>query len=323
MKYSNTTEIPLALAVWVLQDNYDYNNSPKTISVTTLLKPLKQAILGKRVDTTNLVMDIESLVPSSLGSTIHDGVERAWLDTKNYQRAMTKLGYSDDIISRVVVNPTEEDLTTDSLPIYVEQRVEKDIAGWTISGKYDTIMFGEIQDVKSTSAWSWVFGSNDQNYALQLSMYRWLNPKKVTQATGQINFVFTDHNKATAAQNTSYPTNRVMSKKITLLEPEAIEAWIKERLALLEKYAEAPEEALPECSDEDLWWSDVKYKYYKDATKTDGRSTKNFSSLAEANMHLATNGGVGVVLTVKTEPKRCGFCAAFTICKQKDKYFNV
>ena len=61
------------------------------------------------------------------------------------------------------------------------------------------------------------------------------------------------------------------------------------------------------------------YKYYKNPQKTD-RSTKNFDNLAEANLRMIDDGNVGTVLTVKGEVKRCHYCAAFTVCKQKDAY---
>lgn len=48
MQYTNTTNIPLPLAVFLATDDYDYQ--PDTISVTTLLKPIKQIILGRRLE---------------------------------------------------------------------------------------------------------------------------------------------------------------------------------------------------------------------------------------------------------------------------------
>lgn len=35
-----------------------------------------------------------------------------------------------------------------------------------------------------------------------------------------------------------------------------------------------PDEEIPECTDEELWRSPTKYKYYSDPNKTSGRSTK-------------------------------------------------
>ena len=39
IEYTNDHNIPLAMAVWLMHDDYDYIHDPKYISVTTLMKP--------------------------------------------------------------------------------------------------------------------------------------------------------------------------------------------------------------------------------------------------------------------------------------------
>ena len=53
-----------------------------------------------------------------------------------------------------------------------------------------------------------------------------------------------------------------------------------------------------------------------------GRSTKNFDSMAEAKAHLSEKGHKGVIKIIPGEVKRCGYCAAYDICTQKDEYFH-
>ena len=105
---------------------------------------------------------------------------------------------------------------------------------------------------------------------------------------------------------------------------EETENWISRKLDLITRYRNAPEKTIPECTDEELWRSDPKYRYYSDPQKTSGRSTKNFESLAEARQFMLNEkGGKGIVITVPGEVQRCNYCSAFNICTQKDKYIQI
>ena len=74
-----------------------------------------------------------------------------------------------------------------------------------------------------------------------------------------------------------------------------------------------------ECTDEELWRKETKYKYY--STETASRATKVFDSLAEA-IKYKTDKGKGIVKTVKGEVKRCVLCPVASICKQRKLYFD-
>jgi hypothetical protein len=276
------------------------------------------------MDPTDNLVDVEDFIARSMGRALHDSVEKAW--TQDYARSLKLLGYPDDVIERVRINPTDDEAKGNNfiLPIYMEQRLFREIDGWTIGGKFDFITEGIIQDQKSTSAYSWLLGSRDNDYQLQMSLYRWLDAgqplKKITEDFGRINFIFTDWQKMQAKSNPNYPQKKVEFKEILLLSLEETEAWLRNKLSLIDKYKEIPEAQLPECSDEDLWRSETVYKYYSDPTNTSGRSTKNFSDLAEARAMQAAK-GKGIVKTVPGEPKRCSYCEAFPICTQREKYF--
>ncbi len=96
-------------------------------------------------------------------------------------------------------------------------------------------------------------------------------------------------------------------------------------LCALEEVAELTDAADPNLPQE-LWRSATSYKYYRDPTKTQGRSSKNFDNLADAQSHKATKGkGQGVIVTVPGKVKACcsGYCDScdsFLICSQKDAY---
>lgn len=316
--FTNNTDIPLGLAVWLVEDNYDYIQDPNYYSVTELMRPIKQIILGRR-NREERVTDLVDCIPSALGNALHTAIEQAWLN--NAHRSLEVLGYPEDVIKRVLINPTPEQLkeTEDPIPVYLEQRTVKKVGRFLVGGKFDMVAEGIVQDNKSTSAYTWVYGGREDDYALQGSLYRWLNPDKITEDFIRINFIFTDWQKSQSLQNPLYPDSRCKYKDIPLKDVTSTDLWVKQKLALIEKYENAAEEDIPDCTDEELWMSDTVYKYFADETKTSGRSTKNFTDYMEA-LSYSQSKGKGVVITVPGEPKRCGYCPAFEICEQRKKY---
>lgn len=313
---TNNVGICLPLAVWAVHDDYDYVDGVENyISATTLMKPIRQLVLAKRVPTEQQTLDVVDLIASSLGSALHDSIEKAWVH--GYAKNLAKLGYPKSVIDRIRINPTEAQLKEQDnvIPIYIEQRATREIDGYTIGGKFDLVAEGVLHDNKSTSAYTWVYGGKDQDYAIQGSIYRWLNPEKITEDFTRINFIFTDWQKTMAKSNPAYPQQRLAAKDVPLLSIEATEAWIRARLAMLNRFKDAPQEDLPECTDEELWRSAPVYKYFSDPSKTQGRSTKNFEDIDEANAFAASK-GKGVVITVPGVAKRCEYCACSSICTQ-------
>lgn len=322
MKITNETGINLALAVWLLHDEYDYINTPNYISATRLMKPLRQLVLPSRIKPEEKTSDVSDYISRALGHSLHDSIEKAW--KIGYKRSLKLLGYPDAMIERVAINPDplQVEANPELIPIYLEQRAIRSLGGYNIGGKFDMVAEGIVHDNKSTSAYTWLYGGRDEEHQLQGSIYRWLNPDKITADFIRICYIFTDWQKAAAKSNPNYPQSRVATKDIPLLSVEETEKWILSKIALFEQYKDVPENQLPECTDEELWRSDPQYKYYSDPTKTSGRSTKNFDSMGDARMFQAEKGGKGVVITIQGEPKRCGYCEAFDYCTQKDRYIS-
>jgi hypothetical protein len=311
MQYTNKEQIPLALCVLFLHSNYDYNRSEKTISATSLLDTTKQIILLQRL-TGEGIEDVSDRIASSLGSAIHTALEQAW--TSNPEKIFESLGYHKDVINNIRINP-HWDIPEGTIPVYVEQRASKQIAGWTVTGKFDIIIDGRLNDLKNRQAYAYIFQSNAEKDILQASIYRWLNQDKVTQEDFSILWLFTDWSKKEARQNRDYPQKRWMEQKYSLKPVEVIEEYIVNKLNSIDKLLDRPESELPDCTKEDLWMDDPVWKYYKDPTKT-ARSTKNFTSQSEANMRLIKDGNVGLVVEYKAYAKRCGYCPCSTICEQ-------
>lgn len=314
MIYKNETGLPLSIAVFLATDNYD--NEENTVSATSLLKPLRQLILAPRVSTEDSSVDVLNLLKSRVGSAVHDGIEHAWKN--NYKEALASLGYPKHVQDSVVINPSEKQVEDGCIPVYLEQRASKEVNGIKITGKYDFIADGVLEDFKTTGTFTYTNDTKSNDYILQGSIYRWLNPDKVTSSILRIIYIFTDWNALRAKTDPSYPKQSVMAVEYPLMTLQETENYVKNRLNQYLKLKDAPEEDLPLCNDKELWRKDPVWKYYKDPNKT-ARSTKNFDSKQEAYIRLAKDGGNGIVIEKLGEVVACKYCPAFMACSQKDK----
>lgn len=314
--YTNQLQIPLALAVFLATDDYDYE--PGVISATSLLKSTRQLVLSKRIAPGDVAIDISSLVSARMGSAIHAAIEKAWL---NPEYALKALGYPKQVWGNVVINPNPETLTESpqAIPVYMEQRAYKELLGFKVSGKYDFVAEGKVQDFKSTSVYNYINQSSIAKYVLQGSIYRWLNPNIITSDVMMIHYIFTDWSKASALQKDTYPQARVLTQKLELLSLENTEAYVRNKLNDVLKYKDTPETEIPLCSDEDLWRKPSVFKYYKNPEKTT-RSTANFDNSVDAHTRLNEDGNVGIVKEVQGGVAACNYCPAASICTQKDIY---
>ena len=308
--------MPLSVAVFLANDNYDYSADPSTISATTLIRPLRQIVLAARVPQEDANIDLTQMVALRVGTAIHDGFERAWVE--NYQRAMLQLGYSPSVIDRVRVNPSQEEIalgSDDIIPVYLEKRAWKQVGKYVVSGKFDFVGDGRLEDVKTTSTYVAMNHTNDDKHVLQGSIYRWLNQDIITRDDMAIQFIFTDWSKAKALGDPKYPQHRILERKHLLMPVAETQTWIENKLYLIDQYWDVEEEEIPLCTDADLWRGEPVFKYYKNPSKV-GRATKNFEIKAEAFARMADDNHVGVVKEVQGQVNACKYCQAFPICSQ-------
>lgn len=330
---TNLHGLGLSMAVWLAHDDYtdgsEEHPGENLISATSLLKSTRQLVLSGRVSPEDNPIDVTDLIPSRLGHAIHDSVEHAW--KKGYAAAMAKLGYPKKIIEQVRINPSDNEVShwntqgIPFLPVYLEQRYFRKIqvnGAWiTISGKFDQIINGEINDTKSTSVYAWINRSKEEDYRIQGSIYRWINPDKVTSDIMRIQHVFTDWQRAMSKSNPNYPKHRVVEFTVELMSERETEAWIAAKIREILANQNLPEPEIIPCSPKELWMSDPVFKYYADPAKAQagGRSTKNFTNYPAAAAHR-NQLGKGVIVEVPGAPKACGYCAGFACCTQKDAY---
>lgn len=332
MNYTNKYNINLLLAAWLINDDYDYNPQERVISTTTLLKPIKKAVLSAAIPEETKSVDVSELISRALGSSIHDGIEAVWRNEEKRNAALRKLGVAERLISAIRINPTDEEVKEAEekdlfiLPLYFEKRHSKDFKGWKITGKYDNVLEGIVHDTKTTSVYSARRERVIEGYRNQMSVYRWIAPHIITENYGRINFVYTDWQSSRANSDPKYPAHRFETLTIPLLSMEETEALVAEKLALREKYLGKPEDVLPPCTPDDLWMDPPTYAYYSDPMKVGiGRATKTFdgpTAKQDANAHLLEK-GKGTVVERKGTAKACKFCDGADICKQREQYDTV
>lgn len=333
IRYTNEKEYSLSIAAWLGDDDYDHApvDGPY-ISVTGLLKPMRMIVLSQRLkqiqdESESIeVIDIDRYVSSRLGTAIHSAIEHSWTrkagKVKAFVRVLTKLGYTADVIAKIRINPTKEELTTnpDIIPVFMEQRAYKKVLGYTIGGKFDFIGAGILEDFKSMGVWGYMKGDKDEEQLMQGSLYRWLNPDLVTEDWMRIQQIFTDWSKLEALKGISrgYPQSRILEKHLKLKSLDEMDAWVEAKVKNIILLKDTPEPELPRCTKEELWQGDPEYKYFGKATNK--RATKNFDNPTEAYAWLESKNGVGEVREVFPPVKRCGYCPVFDICTQKDEY---
>ena len=317
MKLTNNTGLSLFAQVYLAHETYDREEAG--LSVTTLLKPVKQIILARRVPEGMASADVADQIASSNGTAIHDAFEAAWKSPKLVD-TLVRLGYPKGVASKVRVNPSAEAVAAGGIiPVYTEIRSAKTVLGIRVTGKFDFIGDGAVEDLKNTSVWKFLNADFD-HYILQGSMYRWLNPTLVTKDWMNLTFQFTDWNGRDRNMNPeNYPPARMHTRRLQLMDIDETEKWVERKVQQLIDLEHAPEEEMPPCTDKELWRKADTYRYFakpEKAHEPGARSTKNFTDKAEADLHVATKGGI--VVTKRGGVTGCKYCNAFLACKQKD-----
>lgn len=166
---------------------------------------------------------------------------------------------------------------------------------------------------------TWINKSNDKKYIQQGSIYRWLNPDIITEDYMSIQYIFTDWSAIKAKTDKNYPPKRVMEQTFKLMSMQETENFIRSVLSNIERYKGKSQAELPICTKEELWERESVWKYYKNP-KNKNRSTKNFSSEAEAYARMSQDGNIGEVVKVPGEVVYCRYCSCNSVCTQAQGY---
>lgn len=320
-QYTNQTNLPLPIAVWLAHDTYD-GKKAGGLSATTLLKPTRQIVLAQRIPPGEGIVDVSALIKAAIGRAIHDAIEQAWTHDQ-LAATLASLGIPDKVIKRILVNPQTIPSGKPVIPVYLEQRTEKEVLGINITGKFDFIADGRVHDFKTTSTFSYTSDNKDDDYIMQGSIYRWLNPDIITDDVMSIIFIFNDWNKNRyLSDKDNYPRSQIVARDFKLLPEETVQKFVETKISEIIACQNLDEPDLPRCTDKDLWRKADTFKYFKNPGAV-GRSTKNFDSLHEAQKRFIDDGSVGRIDTVKGTAQACLYCPAFTLCSQKDELIEA
>jgi len=309
---TNKANVPLSMALWLADDDYDYDDDPYTISATTLLKPMKAIILARQNKDLIKTGDIQSVAASRIGTAMHDAIEATWRKPDLSER-LQKIGVPARVADQIIVDPTPEQVKAGCIPVYMEKRSYKQVGKYKISGKFDMIMNGKLEDYKSTGTYTYEKGTNNTKYPQQGSLYRWLNPELITEDFMAICFFFTNW-MAGKTYDSNYPQFKVMGKDFNLDTIENTEAFVIKQLAEIDRLMPLGQDDMPVCTREELWQGPGEWKYYKKPGAK--RATKNFANPGEANDRLIADGSVGEVIHFPDKPTGCTYCDVNTLCQQ-------
>ena len=318
MKIKNDLNLHPVISVWLAANTYTGGNSETSISATGLLRSTRQQVLQRKAikEDNELEVDISSLMKSKTGTAIHKCIELSWTDPELLKNACQALGWVDSRVNKIHVNP-EEPIEGET-NVYFEQRAYRDFNGWRINGEFDCVLNGTVIDFKSTSVYTYINKTKEQDYIKQLSIYRWLNPKLITNDIGIIQYIFTDWNQNYTLSDPTYPKHPFVTIELPLLSLREVEDFISKSLRNIEYYSENIKE-LPLCDNHTLMTSEV-WQYFSKANAT--KASKNFNSQIEAMRYMASK-GVGEVKKKLQEPKGCNYCSCRHICNQYENMKKI
>jgi hypothetical protein len=347
---TNKHNIGLSLAVMLCSDDYDHDSRPNAISTTTLLQPLRTLAL-KSIYKEVLVTDIDvtQLVASSTGSAVHNQLENVWLNSVKVSQGLYNLGYKNH---SVLVNPTEEDIkdNPNTTLVYVERRSEMAVGKYMLTGKYDIVMAGKLEDLKNTGSFKVIKTLKEEgkylelfnqinsknslqmlysirehcpsmfDYAMQGSIYALLNPDIITKPYMSVQFIIKDWMKFKVGQD-FYPEINPYQLDIDLFSKESTLGWVKDVMHNLEDILTTG--SLPLCNDAELWRDPPQFKVYKDIKSKRALPKGTFDNISSAQNFNDARKVTGDIRLIPSVPRRCTYCNVREVCTQYDEFIET
>jgi len=248
MKITNKLNLPDML-VRAVEKDYQYRD--KRYSITSLLDP-DRVIMLKRRHNEEIEQDVSECIFMLFGTVTHYALEKG-IECREGE--------------------------------YVEEHLEHTFDnGYTLSGIIDHVE-DYVDDYKTTSVWTVIYGSNNEHWKLQLQMGAYLHYKAHGKwiPKGRIIAILKDWNKNDAKLKDNYPKLPVHVIDFDLGTPEEVEEWILNRFKRIEELEKMADLDLPLCTAEERFNSGDKYAVKKKANKT---ATKVFDNLDEARDFL-------------------------------------
>lgn len=201
---------------------------------------------------------------------------------------------------------------------FSETYMTQEVNGVTVSGTadlYDTDLH-KITDWKSTSVYSIIYGSRNEEWTQQLNIYAWLMRRTGFDVNElEIIAVLRDWSKTKSKFDKTYPQSQVVRVPIQLWSDDDAEWFVRSRVELHEGTRDTPDNDLPYCSDEYRWKSPDKFAVMKRGRKSavNAQHTDIWSAQKQAE-------GLGpdhYVETRLSEARRCAeYCPVSRFCNQ-------
>lgn len=251
MKITNKLNLPDMLQRAV-EKEYTYRD--KRYSITSLLDPDRVLMLKRRYNDL-IEQDVSECIWMLFGTVTHYALETG-----------------------IEVRENE----------YVEEHLEYTFdSGYTLSGIIDHVE-DYVDDYKTTSVWTVIYGSNNDHWEKQLKMGAYLHYKKHGNwiNKGRIIAILKDWNKNDAKEKENYPELPVQVINFDLGTPEEIENWIIERFKHIEMLEKMDDYDLPLCTMEERFNSGDKYAVKKKTYKKAFRVFDDFEKARECLISL-------------------------------------
>lgn len=276
MKILNPNHLPQSL---VNACSVKEHNEPGCISVTTLLKGCKQIVLEHR-HWNDLVDTVDLRVWQIFGTAVHKLLEEC--------------------------NPNA----------FTEEKFECKVGDKTVTGQVDLYDMEEacVTDYKTASVWKITYKSFD-DWRRQGLAYAWLLRHEGLEVK-KCRFIamLRDWSKGEAQRKPDYPQSQVYEYVFDVTEKDLreIEIFINDKVLQLIENEKKSDDEIAECSAEERWQSDSKWKVKKPSRKT---ALKVFDNEKDAMTYLDEIGGDSYVEFVPGESKRCtDYCLCNKFC---------
>lgn len=278
---------------YLTDKNADFN-----ISVTTLAKPVQAHYLTIR-HWDDIEVDIRDCYPSLMGGIFHaiaeDNAMPGDVVEKRYGRTF-KVPV-DGVIHRVHIHGACDRYN-------LEQ--------------------GYMKDYKFTSMAAMNFDKSD--YEQQLNILRFLLPSEEKHQIRTLSniFVFRDYRASEAKEGRS--PQPMFCKEIThpIWDDEQTKEVLRIRLVQFIRSMSLPDERLPECTKEELWYSRSGFRIRFKTKKGEwGKRSSGWAETEEEAHSLKEKKPDSEYRLEPTtgKPRRCSFCNAANFCRQKKLLF--
>ena len=245
MKFTNASNLPLAIERAVSNDPYDSSGSD--ISTTRLIAPPRIRVLEKR-NYDLLEEDVSDRIFSLLGQSVHHIIERA---------------------------KTRKELSEKRL-FYKDEKITN---GWTLSGAFDLLnREGHLTDFKVTSAWQVVHALKDgkPDWENQLNVLDFLcrkNPNELINYKTKIKVkrlsvmaILRDWSLFQTMKSDNYPKKQVAMIPIRRWTEDEQDNYIKERIKIHQNAEKVSK--LPLCTATERWRKEDQFAVMKSGRKS-------------------------------------------------------